>query len=295
MLEALGFFALMEAAGLAAAPLAALVLGRLPGAGLGFAKVLGVLLVGWLVWMACSVGAVDYGPWTIAGAFAVVAALGLLAAMAATGRLVREPVADGQPAFVRPSGRLLALGLIAFCAFLLDGAAYNWSAVYLRDERGAGAGIAAAAFTLLSLALAIGRLFGDRLVARFGRARVVQGCGAVATAGGTLAIVAPAVAPTLAGWALFGLGLSALAPTLLGAAPGTGDAPPAVAIAAVTTIGYLGSFTGPPAIGALAELTGLSAALGLLVAVSLLMSVVAPLVFRPRAPAVSRFAGRVTG
>ena len=52
MLEALGFFALMEAAGLAAAPLAALVLGRLPGAGLGFAKVLGVLLVGWLVWMA---------------------------------------------------------------------------------------------------------------------------------------------------------------------------------------------------------------------------------------------------
>ena len=64
MLEALGFFALMEAAGLAAAPLAALVLGRLPGAGLGFAKVLGVLLVGWLAWIAVSVGAVGYGPWT---------------------------------------------------------------------------------------------------------------------------------------------------------------------------------------------------------------------------------------
>ena len=56
MLEALGFFALVEAAGLAAAPLAALVLGRLPGAGLGFAKVLGVLLVGWLAWMAGSIG-----------------------------------------------------------------------------------------------------------------------------------------------------------------------------------------------------------------------------------------------
>ena len=79
MLEALGFFALMEAAGLAAAPLAALVLGRLPGAGLGFSKVLGVLLVGWLVWMAVSVGLVDYGPATIAVAFLVVAALGALA------------------------------------------------------------------------------------------------------------------------------------------------------------------------------------------------------------------------
>src|SRR5829696_2816919 len=81
MLEALGFLALVEAAGLAAAPLAALVLGRLPGAGLGFAKVLGVLLVGWLAWMAKSIGLVGYGPGTIAGAFAVVALVGALAAL----------------------------------------------------------------------------------------------------------------------------------------------------------------------------------------------------------------------
>src|SRR5215210_2917590 len=81
MLEALGFFALMEAAGLAAAPLAALVLGRLPGAGLGFSKVLGLLLVGWLTWMAVSVGLVDYGPATIAAAFLVVTALGALAGL----------------------------------------------------------------------------------------------------------------------------------------------------------------------------------------------------------------------
>jgi hypothetical protein len=40
----------------------------------------------------------------------------------------------------------------------------------------------------------------------------------------------------------------------------------------VTTVGYLGSFTGPPLIGALAEVAGLSAALGLLVIVGLLMA-----------------------
>ena len=111
----------------------------------------------------------------------------------------------------------------------------------------------------------MGRLFGDRLVARFGRARVVQGSGAVAAAGSALAVAAPSSAPSLVGWALFGIGLAALAPTVLGAAPDAGDLPPAVAIAAVTSIGYLGSFTGPPAIGALAEFTELSAALGLLV------------------------------
>ena len=45
---------MIEVVGLLAAPLAALVLGRLPGAGLGFAKVLGLLLVTWLIWMAAS-------------------------------------------------------------------------------------------------------------------------------------------------------------------------------------------------------------------------------------------------
>src|SRR5215211_369374 len=97
MLEALGFFALMEAAGLAAAPLAAIVLGRLPGAGLGFAKVLGVLLVGWLAWMAVSIGVAGYGPWTILGAFLVVAAAGALAA----GRLRRPARAADDPVRLR--------------------------------------------------------------------------------------------------------------------------------------------------------------------------------------------------
>jgi MFS family permease len=208
--------------------------------------------------------------------FAGAAAVGLVTALVATIVLVREPARDGQPTFVRPSGRLLLLGLIAFCVFLLDGAAYNWSAVHLRTERDATAALAATAFTLFSLTLAFGRLFGDRLVARFGRVRVVQGGGAVAAAGSALAIAAPTAALSLAGWALFGLGLAALAPTVLGAAARLSGASPGVAIAAVTTIGYLGSFTGPPAIGALAEITGLSAALGLLVAVSVLMLVLAP-------------------
>lgn len=216
--------------------------------------------------------------------FTVAAGIGLMSVRAATAFLVCERVAVGQLAFARPSRRLLSLGVIAFCAFLLDGAAFNWSAVHLRTEHGASAGLAAAAFTALALALAVGRLFGDRLVARFGRVRVVRGCGATAAAGTALAIAAPTAALAVAGWALFGLGLAALAPTLLGAAPSAGDGPPAVAIAAVTTIAYLGSFSGPPLIGILADLTSLSAALGMLVAVSALMLALAPRVSPRRAP-----------
>jgi hypothetical protein len=211
----------------------------------------------------------------VATHFAVVAALGVAGALAATGRLVDEESRGRQPAFVRPGRPLLLLGLVAFCAFALDGAAYNWSAVDLRTEHGAGPALAAAAFTGFALALALGRLFGDRLAARFGRVRVVQACGAVAAAGGAAVVLAPGAGAALAGWALLGLGLAAAAPTILGAAPRVGDAPPAVAIAAVTTIGYLGSFTGPPLVGALAEVTGLSAALGALVVLSALLAVLA--------------------
>ena len=209
--------------------------------------------------------------------FGAVAAIGLAAAIGATFWLVRDPGSPGgSRTFSRPSGPLLGLGLIAFCVFLLDGAAYNWSAVHLSSEHGAGAGLAAGAFTLFSLTLAIGRLFGDRLVERLGRMRVVQGCGAVAAAGGALAVSAAGAGLSLAGWALFGLGLAALAPTVLGAAPAAGSGSPAAAIAAVTTVGYLGAFTGPPLVGALAEAGSLSAALGLLVVVSGAMVLLAP-------------------
>jgi YYY domain-containing protein len=80
MLEALGFFALIEAIGLAATPLAALAFGRLPGAGLGFAKPLGLLLVTWAVWMAGSLGAVEYSTATVIVALALLGVAGLLAA-----------------------------------------------------------------------------------------------------------------------------------------------------------------------------------------------------------------------
>jgi MFS family permease len=229
------------------------------------------LVAGGLLGVAAAAGEV-----AVLHHFALTAALGLAVGLAATCRLVPEIGEPGRTALVRPNRALLALGLIAFCAFLLDGAAYNWSAVHLRSELGADEGLAAVAFTLLSLGLAAGRLGGDRLVARHGRLRVVRGCGLVAAAGAALAVNAPSPSLALAAWAIFGLGLSVIAPAVLGAAPSVSDAPPSVAIAAVTTIGYLGSFSGPPAIGAVAELSTLSAALGMLVGVGAVICVLAP-------------------
>jgi YYY domain-containing protein len=81
MLQALGFFALVEVVGLAAAPLAALVFGRLPGAGLGFAKPLGMLLLTWAVWILGSFGVLPYGRGAAAGGVLALIVLGAAAAL----------------------------------------------------------------------------------------------------------------------------------------------------------------------------------------------------------------------
>jgi MFS family permease len=207
--------------------------------------------------------------------FVLAATAGLLAGLAATLPLVTEPRRPRQTVLARPSGRLLLLGLLAFCAFLLDGAASNWSAAHLHHEHAASPALAAAGFSTLTAALALARLVGDRLIAHLGRLRVVQASGLAAAAGCAVVVVAPTAPMALLGWAILGAGLAAIAPAVLGAAPSATRLPPPVAIAAVTTLGYLGSFTGPPLVGALAELTGLSTALVLLVTAAVLPALLA--------------------
>jgi MFS family permease len=211
----------------------------------------------------------------VAAHFTAVAAAGVVAGLLATFRLVDEPRREGAPLLARPSGRLAGLAALAFCGFLIEGAAIQWSAVHLKTE-GAGEGLAAAAFAAFALAVAFGRLAGDRVVDRFGRPRTIRAAGVLAASGVAVAMAGSAPAVVLAGWALLGAGVSVVAPGVLGAAPGVSPLPAPVAIAAVTTVGYLGSFTGPPAIGALAEVTSVSAALALPLAAAVAIAALAP-------------------
>src|SRR5829696_917696 len=93
--EAVRFWALIELIGLGAAPLAGVLLARLPGAGLGLAKVLGLLLVTWLIWLGGTSTLVPYGTGTAAIWIALVCALGLLAFV--RGWEGRRALARGEP------------------------------------------------------------------------------------------------------------------------------------------------------------------------------------------------------
>jgi fucose permease len=157
--------------------------------------------------------------------------------------------------------RIIVLGLLALCCLLSEGAAGSWSAVYLRDNLGTSAGFAALGYAAFSVMMAVGRVFGDRLVARFGPSRLVRACGAVAAAGLAAGLISGDPAGALIGFALFGAGLSITFPQLLSAAGNVAASRSGRGIAGVAGIGYLGLLGGPVAIGAFASLVGLRLAL----------------------------------
>ncbi|MBB5912771.1 hypothetical protein BJY24_001638 [Nocardia transvalensis] len=196
--------------------------------------------------------------------FGVTAVVVIVAAVAVAPmtRCVGSVVADPGPVDTVVGGlsrsRVWLLGLLAAACLLGEGAAADWSAVHLTGLH-ASAATGAAAYAGYSAAMAGGRLVGDRLTARFGAPKVVR-AGAILSSAGLLAgLSAGEVSFALAGWAVFGLGLSVTIPSLFTAA-GVGG-PRAVATVAVT--GYLGLLAGPALIGALATVTTLPGALAL--------------------------------
>jgi MFS family permease len=226
----------------------------------------------------------------IGGALAALAAAAALdvrahlalvaAASAAIGLIVSrrllassEDASDGrEPVFARPPRRLWALGLLAFSCLLIEGASADWSAVYLHSEVGSTAAVAALGFTAFSVTMTLGRIGGDRLVARLGPLTVVRAGGLVAAGGFGLALLVGSPAAGIAGFALIGAGLASVVPIVFRAAGGVQGMSAGVGLAAVSSMGYLGFLAGPPAIGAVAELTGLATALVLLVVLALAVS-----------------------
>jgi fucose permease len=183
-------------------------------------------------------------------------------------RFAEDREVETGPAFRLPSRGVLALGALAVCAFLCEGAMMEWSAVFLRDVAGASLGVAAGGYAAFSAAMTIGRLAGDRFVERLGPARAVSVSGALACAALTVVTLAPNVAVAYAGLLLAGLGLANVVPPLFSAAGRVPGVSPAAALAMVASMGYGGGLLGPPVIGLVSDAVGLRVGFALLIALS---------------------------
>lgn len=204
-----------------------------------------------------------------------VVALVLLAVGGAAGFGLLPASRDGEASPrrgpLRRDRRLVLLGLLVLCSLLCEGAVYDWSAVYLRDEVGGSPAVAALGFAAFSLSMACCRLVADRAVDRVGRVRYVRAAGVLAAAGLGLALLGPGVTAGVVGFGLVGLALAGVVPTLFSAAA-DGHGNPAGAIAVVSTIGYLGFLAGPALIGGIAAVSSLRLAVAALVVLALAVS-----------------------
>jgi len=175
------------------------------------------------------------------------------------------------------TGRLLVVGVVTLCATTLEGAAADWLALFLTDERGTTASLAAFGYAVFAVAMAAGRFSGTVVAERLGRDGAVRAGGLVSFAGVLLTVVGPGLVTSYLGAALWALGVCLVFPAAVSAG---GEAPyrPADAIAAVTTIGYGGFLLGPPLIGLLADQVGLARALLVLLVLAGGIAALAPAV-----------------
>ncbi len=228
----------------------------------------GLFSVGGIAGAACVTLALGIGASPLVAILSVVAII--VAAMALAGpHLLAYGSQSDAPGFTLPRGIVLFIGVLCFVAFLAEGAMLDWSAVFLTSEVGMATTYAGVGYATFSATMTIGRLAGDRVVARFGGPAVVVFGGVFAALGFALAILATSWPLVVLGFGLVGVGCANIVPVLYTRIGRQSVMPEHAAVSAVTTLGYAGILVGPALIGFMAQGAGLSAAFLLLMLLQL--------------------------
>jgi len=154
---------------------------------------------------------------------------------------------------------LLTLGSIAFCSMICEGAMFDWSVVYFKKVVAAPIAVQGYGFTAFMFTMAGGRFIADKFAHRFGLKRTLQVSGSLTVTGLLIAVIFPYFYTAIAGFLLVGVGVSSVVPMVYSAAGKSKTMSAGVALAAVSTIGFVGFLVGPPVIGFIAGLATLRA------------------------------------
>jgi predicted MFS family arabinose efflux permease len=188
--------------------------------------------------------------------------------------------------------RIVLIGLIALGMAFAEGAANDWLALALTDERGFGEAAAAGALALFTTGMTVGRIAGGPVIDRFGRVAVLRVSAVLAGAGLLTVILVDDDVVTLVAVVVWGLGAAVGFPVAISAAADD-PARQAVSVSAVATVGYGAFLAGPPLIGFAGEHIGLLPSLLGIVALIAVAGLVAGAA-RPRT-AVATEAGAAGG
>jgi MFS family permease len=101
--------------------------------------------------------------------------------------------------------------------------------------------------------MTIGRFSGDKLVPILGIKKILHISGCLITAGLIISVALPYRVPAAIGFAMVGLGVSCIVPLVFSIAGKSKTMSSGQALAAISTIGYLGFLIVPPMIGFVAQ------------------------------------------
>ncbi|MDB5285079.1 MAG: transporter [Mucilaginibacter sp.] len=190
-----------------------------------------------------------------------------------SGYLKNDKVTSSGPVFVMPDSSLIKLGVIAFCSLICEGAMFDWSVIYFKKVVLAHGAWMGAGYTAFMLTMASGRFVADWFAHRFGLKRTLQISGVLTATGLLIAVIFPYLFTALAGFLLVGFGVSSVVPLVYSAAGRSKTMSPGVALAAVSTIGFMGFLIGPPIIGFIAGLASLRASFTLIAAMGICVTI----------------------
>jgi len=175
----------------------------------------------------------------------------VLIGIAVSFRYLQDDIGSVQsgPVFVMPDASLMKLGAVAFCSMICEGAMFDWSVIYFKKVIHAEDAWMAAGYTAFMSTMAGGRFVADWFSGRFGLKRTLQVSGTLTATGLLIAVFFPYMLTAVLGFMLVGAGVSSVVPLVYSTAGKSGTMSPGVAIAAVSTIGFVGFLIGPPVIG----------------------------------------------
>lgn len=179
--------------------------------------------------------------------------------------VLRVPNENKVPSlFAKPDNFLLTLGIIAMCSMICEGTMFDWGGVYFRRVLLVRDGLSGAGYAAFMSTMASGRFIADYLTTKFGVKKMLLLSGTLTATGLIVAVIFPYFFPAMFGFMLVGAGVSAVVPLVYSAAGKSTTIPPGMALATVSTIGYMGFLFGPPLIGFVAQATSLGVAFTLI-------------------------------
>jgi MFS family permease len=159
---------------------------------------------------------------------------------------------------------LCIICILLFVGYFGEGSVGDWSAIYLTTHWDCSPLAATFGYVSFQGSVTIGRFFSDKIVERVGRQRLLILSGITSAVGLCVAVFASllpvdnlSLAVVIIGFAIGGIGLSPLSPTVV-SLMGTGidGFPSTTAISITTAVGYMGILIGPPILGNFAEFCG---------------------------------------